>query len=111
MYHETSLTRLTSPLFSALVLQYISHASIQIAHVQCFILLSSFLCSVNCLPHAWILIGQAVRVGQDLGLHVSLLHLALCYDNQSSHSAHPVGFLSVPSRKRPEEKYGGEYMR
>lgn len=55
----------------ALVLQYISHANIQIAHVQCFILLSSFLCSVNCLPHAWILIGQAVRLGQDLGLHRS----------------------------------------
>ncbi|TFK43169.1 fungal-specific transcription factor domain-containing protein [Crucibulum laeve] len=55
----------------ALILQYISHASIQIAHVQCFILMSSFLCSVNCLPQAWILIGQAVRAGQDLGLHRS----------------------------------------
>lgn len=56
---------------SALILQYISHANTQIAHVQCFILLSSFLCSVNCLPQAWILVGQAVRTGQDLGLHVS----------------------------------------
>lgn len=55
----------------ALILQYISHANTQIAHVQCFILLSSFLCSINCLPQAWILIGQAVRVGQDLGLHRS----------------------------------------
>ncbi|KAF9008701.1 fungal-specific transcription factor domain-containing protein [Cyathus striatus] len=55
----------------ALILQYISHASIQVSHVQCFILLSSFLCSVNCLPQAWILIGQAVRAGQDLGLHRS----------------------------------------
>ncbi|KAJ7904289.1 fungal-specific transcription factor domain-containing protein [Mycena olivaceomarginata] len=55
----------------ALILQYISHANTQIAHVQCFILLSSFLCSVNCLPQAWILVGQAVRTGQDLGLHVS----------------------------------------
>ena len=58
--------------FRALVLQYISHPSTQIAHVQCFILMSSFLCSVNCLPQAWILIGQAVRTGQDLGLHVSI---------------------------------------
>ncbi|RDB23224.1 Transcriptional activator protein acu-15 [Hypsizygus marmoreus] len=55
----------------ALILQYISHANIQIAHVQCFILMSSFLCSINCLPQAWILIGQAVRTGQDLGLHRS----------------------------------------
>ena len=54
----------------ALILQYISHPNIQIVHVQCFILMSSFLCSVNCLPQAWILIGQAVRAGQDLGLHV-----------------------------------------
>ncbi|KAJ2933626.1 hypothetical protein H1R20_g3439, partial [Candolleomyces eurysporus] len=55
----------------ALILQYISHANIQMAHVQCFILMSSFLCSINCLPQAWILIGQAVRNGQDLGLHRS----------------------------------------
>ncbi|KAJ3503856.1 hypothetical protein NLJ89_g8242 [Agrocybe chaxingu] len=55
----------------ALILQYISHPNIQVAHVQCFILMSSFLCSVNCLPQAWILIGQAVRAGQDLGLHRS----------------------------------------
>ncbi|KAF9449897.1 hypothetical protein P691DRAFT_811456 [Macrolepiota fuliginosa MF-IS2] len=55
----------------ALTLQYISHANIQTAHVQCFILMSSFLCSINCLPQAWILVGQAVRTGQDLGLHRS----------------------------------------
>ncbi|KAF8897300.1 fungal-specific transcription factor domain-containing protein [Infundibulicybe gibba] len=55
----------------ALILQYISHANTQIAHVQCFLLMSSFLCSINCLPQAWILIGQAVRTGQDLGLHRS----------------------------------------
>jgi hypothetical protein len=33
--------------------------------------MASFLCSVNCLPQAWILVGQAVRTGQDLGLHRS----------------------------------------
>ncbi|KAJ7638605.1 fungal-specific transcription factor domain-containing protein [Roridomyces roridus] len=55
----------------ALILQYISHANTQPTHVQCFVLLSCFLCSVNCLPQAWILIGQAVRTGQDLGLHRS----------------------------------------
>ncbi|KAJ6599296.1 fungal-specific transcription factor domain-containing protein [Mycena vulgaris] len=61
----------------ALILQYISHANTQIAHVQCFILLSSFLCSVNCLPQAWILVGQAVRTGQDLGLHRSPRRLVI----------------------------------
>ncbi|KAF9263637.1 hypothetical protein L218DRAFT_980039 [Marasmius fiardii PR-910] len=61
----------------ALILQYISHAKTQIAHVQCFILLSSFLCSINCLPQAWILVGQAVRTGQDLGLHRSPRRLSI----------------------------------
>ncbi|KAJ7086664.1 fungal-specific transcription factor domain-containing protein [Mycena epipterygia] len=61
----------------ALILQYISHANIQIAHVQCFVLLSSFLCSINCLPQAWILVGQAVRTGQDLGLHRSPRRLVI----------------------------------
>ncbi|EGO01729.1 hypothetical protein SERLA73DRAFT_85551 [Serpula lacrymans var. lacrymans S7.3] len=55
----------------ALILHYISHATIQVSHVQCFILMSSFLCSVNCLPQAWLLVGQAVRTAQDLGLHRS----------------------------------------
>ncbi|KIK08566.1 hypothetical protein K443DRAFT_672578 [Laccaria amethystina LaAM-08-1] len=61
----------------ALILQYISHANIQVAHVQCFILMSSFLCSVNCLPQAWLVIGQAVRAGQDLGLHRSPRRLTI----------------------------------
>ncbi|KAH9844024.1 fungal-specific transcription factor domain-containing protein [Rhodofomes roseus] len=55
----------------ALILHYISHASTQLEHVQCFILMSSFLCAVNCLPQAWLLVGQAVRSAQDLGLHRS----------------------------------------
>lgn len=63
-------SRLFDLAYRALILQYISHPNTQVAHVQCFILMSSFLCSVNCLPQAWILIGQAVRTGQDLGLHV-----------------------------------------
>jgi len=87
----------------ALILQYISHPNIQIVHVQCFILMSSFLCSVNCLPQAWILIGQAVRAGQDLGLHVrtsisptiftySYLPRATCLVALSSASSnHPRG--------------------
>lgn len=61
----------TSP--SALILHYTSYPSIQLEHVQCFLLMSSFLCSVNCLPQAWLLVGQAVRAAQDIGLHVSCL--------------------------------------
>lgn len=59
----------------ALILHYISHASIQMSHVQCFVLMASFLCSVNCLPQAWLLIGQAVRMAQDLGYHVCVLYV------------------------------------
>lgn len=66
-------TRLSYPDYSALILQYISHASIQPTHVQAFTLLAAFLCAVNCLPQAWILIGQGVRAAQDLGLHVRKL--------------------------------------
>lgn len=55
----------------ALILHHISHAGIQVEHVQCHVLLASYLCSVNCLPQAWLLTGQAVRTGQDLGLHRS----------------------------------------
>ncbi|PIL36804.1 transcription factor [Ganoderma sinense ZZ0214-1] len=55
----------------ALILHYISAASMQVEHVQCFVLMSSFLCSVNCLPQAWLLVGQAVRAAQDIGLHRS----------------------------------------
>ncbi|KAG6333504.1 hypothetical protein ID866_5580, partial [Astraeus odoratus] len=61
----------------ALILHYISHASIQVSHVQSFILMSSFLCSINCLPQAWILVGQAVRTAQDLGLHRSPRRLTI----------------------------------
>ena len=57
--------------FRALILHYICHSTMQVEHVQCFLLMASFLCSVNCLPQAWILVGQAVRIAQDIGLHVS----------------------------------------
>ncbi|KAL4241486.1 ABC-transporter-regulating transcription factor-like protein [Abortiporus biennis] len=61
----------------ALILHYISHASMQVEHVQCFLLLASFLCSVNCLPQAWLLVGQAVRTAQDIGLHRSPRRLVI----------------------------------
>ena len=57
----------------SMMLYYIGQTVTQLAHVQTFVLLSSFLASINCLPQAWLLCGQAVRTGQDLGLHVSLV--------------------------------------
>ncbi|KAG9078622.1 hypothetical protein FS749_009329, partial [Ceratobasidium sp. UAMH 11750] len=62
----------------SMMLHYIGQTVTQLAHVQTFVLLSSFLASINCLPQAWLLCGQAVRTGQDLGLHRSprTLHLS-----------------------------------
>lgn len=57
----------------SMMLYYIGQTVTQLAHVQTFALLSSFLASINCLPQAWLLCGQAVRTGQDLGLHVSAI--------------------------------------
>lgn len=62
---------------SSMMLYYISATSTQLAHVQCFALLSSFLASLNRLPQAWLLVGQAVRTAQDLGLHRSSRPLAM----------------------------------
>ncbi|KAF8312877.1 hypothetical protein DL93DRAFT_2042574, partial [Clavulina sp. PMI_390] len=61
----------------AMVLYYIGHNVTQLAHVQAFVLLASFLASINSLPQAWLLCGQAVRTAQDLGLHRSPQHLHL----------------------------------
>ncbi|EJD53845.1 hypothetical protein AURDEDRAFT_110574 [Auricularia subglabra TFB-10046 SS5] len=63
----------------AMILYYIGNTqgNTQLAQVQAFVLLASFLCSVNCLPQAWLLVGQAVRTAQDLGLHRSPRQLRL----------------------------------
>ncbi|KDQ10040.1 hypothetical protein BOTBODRAFT_178587 [Botryobasidium botryosum FD-172 SS1] len=55
----------------AMILYYIGQTASQLAHVQAFVLLSSFLASINSLPQAWLLCGQAIRIAQDLGLHRS----------------------------------------
>lgn len=54
-----------------MILYYIGHTATQLAHVQAFVLLASFLASINSLPQSWLMCGQAVRIAQDLGLHVS----------------------------------------
>ena len=54
----------------AMILYYIGHTATQLAHVQAFVLIGSFLASINSLPQSWLMTGQAVRIAQDLGLHV-----------------------------------------
>lgn len=90
------------------MLHYISHASIQSAHVQCLILMSSFLCSVNCLPQAWLLVGQAVRTAQDLGLHVSCFKSAeLDHLSNILFSGHLVDLPLRPLKRKLVAKSGG----
>lgn len=78
---------------SAMILYYIGNTqgNTQLAQVQAFVLLASFLCSVNCLPQAWLMVGQAVRTAQDLGLHVSSSFIVPCYYHNIDHvrSARP----------------------
>ncbi|CUA77561.1 Activator of stress genes protein 1 [Candida albicans SC5314] [Rhizoctonia solani] len=76
----------------SMMLYYIGQTVTQLAHVQTFVLLSSFLASINCLPQAWLLCGQAVRTGQDLGLHRS-----------------PEHCTSPPWTKKPGGGHGGVF--
>ncbi|KAL7418376.1 hypothetical protein Q5752_006834 [Cryptotrichosporon argae] len=52
---------------------------VSIEQVQCLTLLAAFQASVNAMPMAWILAGQAIRIAQDIGLHrhASKLHMSL----------------------------------
>ncbi|KAG8963729.1 hypothetical protein FRC03_002629 [Tulasnella sp. 419] len=68
----------------AMILYYIGATATQLAHVQAFVLLSSFLSSLNCLPQSWLLCGQAVRIAQDLGLHRSPKHLVMSPSNKET---------------------------
>lgn len=111
VYRPRPFIWLLTPLDRALMLQYISHANIQTSHVQCLILLSSFLCSVNCLPQAWLLVGQAVRTAQDLGLHVSPYKFSLPFVVLIiGCSGLLVASQSRLLKKRRAVKSGGEYI-
>jgi hypothetical protein len=98
-------------IISALILHYITHASIQVSHVQIFTLMSAFLCSVNCLPQAWLLTGQAVRSAQDLGLHVRSPSSLSSLSHVSFYSDPPEDYPSLQLIKKPIERYGGEFIR
>jgi hypothetical protein len=73
--------------------------------------LSSFLCSVNCLPQAWLLVGQAVRTAQDLGLHVSGLSESLQFNNSLIvlFSVRLADLPLHPSKKKPVARSGGAF--
>jgi hypothetical protein len=53
------------------VLHFSSIREIDIHQVQCLTLLSAFQASVNAMPNSWLLASQALRIAQDIGLHVS----------------------------------------
>ena len=118
VYHERYVPSLFAAIpsnfcggpFSALILHYTSNASMLVEHVQGFLLMSSFLCSINCLPQAWLLVGQAVRAAQDIGLHVSCLSLTRrrisCLSSAVT-SVPPAGFSLARSRRRPAARSGG----
>jgi len=55
----------------AQILHYTTLKDVTIHQVQCLTLLAAFQASVNAMPMSWLLAGQAIRVAQDLGLHVS----------------------------------------
>jgi len=74
---------------SAMILYYIGHSATQLAHVQAFVLLASFLASINSLPQAWLMCGQAVRIAQDLGLHVSEFSILRWDSTQDPLRGHP----------------------
>ncbi|ORY24563.1 fungal-specific transcription factor domain-domain-containing protein [Naematelia encephala] len=54
--------------------------------VQCLTLLAAFQASVNAMPQAWLLSGQALRVAQDLGLHRVLVFPDATYHHHQTHS-------------------------
>jgi hypothetical protein len=57
----------------AQILHYTTLKDVDIHQVQCLTLMAAFQASVNAMPMSWLLAGQALRVAQDLGLHVSRL--------------------------------------
>jgi hypothetical protein len=54
----------------AQILHYTTLKDVNLHQVQCLTLMAAFQAAVNAMPTAWLLAGQAIRVAQDLGLHV-----------------------------------------
>jgi hypothetical protein len=61
-------------------------------------LMAAFQASVNAMPMAWLLAGQAIRVAQDLGLHVS--RISFSADNQRSTARLKMPFAEKQLRAR-----------
>ncbi len=51
----------------------------RVEQVQTHALLAYYMASSNCAARAWLIIGQALRMACDLGLHRNLTHLGLDY--------------------------------
>jgi hypothetical protein len=61
----------------AQILHYTTLRDVNIYQVQCLTLMAAFQASVNAMPMSWLLAGQALRVAQDLGLHVRCSSLSV----------------------------------
>ena len=65
---------------------------------------------MNCLPQAWILIGQAVRYGQDLGLHVSHGNMESVYMLNLSQRSPKRLLLSAIEKETRRKIWWGVYI-
>jgi hypothetical protein len=54
-------------------LRYTTITDISLHQVQALTLMAAFQASVNAMPMSWLLCGMALRMAQDLGLHVGLI--------------------------------------
>ena len=102
--HYPRLFRRLTLFPSAMILYYIGHTATQLAHVQAFVLLASFLASINSLPQAWLMCGQAVRIAQDLGLHVSCPRNIDTIWCSRHHQRSPKHLLLTPIDKETRRK-------
>lgn len=85
----------------AQILHYTTLKDVNIHQVQCLTLLAAFQASVNAMPMSWLLAGQAIRVAQDLGLHVSkrITDSTLC-SHQRSTARMRMSFVEKQVRAR-----------
>lgn len=58
-------------IYRSQILRYTSITDISLNQIQALILMAAFQASVNAMPMSWLLCGIALRMAQDLGLHVS----------------------------------------
>jgi hypothetical protein len=80
----------------------------QVEHVQTLAILALYLGGINAMPQAWLQAGHAVRIAQDLGLHVRGRRLrSYRFAYETAHSDQRSALASVLRRARLEAVCGG----